>query len=421
MKQTRFLCRTAVIALVFAAAGAGPGTSSVQQGVPETPSWCGGAHGAISIAVDGKAWWRAITPCGPAKKENTYVLGQIVGAFDMNELPDPAAVAASVDARVLAWQRLDALAFVLVLLEVPEDRTDAALQMLRSRYPAAVFGRHVIYTAAEGPHETGRQPQRYAERLIGVPEAGTKLHAPVRIGIVDGRPDATFGLDAESITVLPLVEAPAGLEHATAVACLFACTPATGASGLARGAHLVFAAVLAADRSGRVLSDTYTVARGLDALVSRRVDLVHMSLGGAFDAVLARVVARVLPKVRGFVAAAGNGGPAGPAPFPASYPGVIAVAAVDADAKPWPEGTRGPHIAIAAPGVDLWIPVGGGRYFTGTSYAAPFVTAALAARLAGGRSTQASALCMEAIDLPPAGRDDATGCGLVQWPKTDAQ
>ncbi len=415
MKRARLLCRTTVTALAVAVAGA----AWAQQGAPESPSPRGSGHGGIGIQVDIGALWRALTAQQPAGQEDAYVPGQIVGAFDANESQDPAAIAASVDARLVASQRLEALALVLVVLEVPEDRTDEVLQRLRSRYPAAVFDRHVIYTAAEGPHETSRQPLRYAARLIGAPEVPPRLPAPVRIGIVDGEPDPAVGLEAENIALLPLVEAPAGAEHATAVACLLACAPATGAPGLARGAGLVFVAVLAADRSGRARSDTYTVARALDALVGRRVELVHMSLGGAADAVLVRVVERVLPKVRGFVAAGGNGGSEGPAPFPATHPGVIAVAAVDADAKPWRGGTRGPHIAIAAPGVDLWLPVGGGRYFTGTSFAAPFVTAALAARLAGRQSTQVSALCGEAIDLPPAGRDDATGCGLLQWPTTE--
>jgi hypothetical protein len=83
----------------------------------------------------------------------------------------------------------------------------------------------------------------------------------------------------------------------------------------------------------------------------------------------------------------------------------------DAAAQPWPQGSRDQAILVAAPGVDLWLPVGGGRYFTGTSYAAPFAAAWIARRLARGQPADAAALCATAQDLPPAGRDDATGCG----------
>lgn len=244
MKPVRLL-RRLTAALAVAVAGA----AWAQQGVPESPPR-GGAHGGIGIQVDLGALWRAIASRRPAGQEDAYVPGQIVGVWSADEPLDPEAIARAVGGRLLGSQRLDALALVLVVLEVPEDQIDAALQRLRSRYPAAVFDRHVIYTAAEGPHEASRQPLRYGARLIKAPEVPPRLTAPVRIGIVDGAPDPAVGLEAESIALLPLVEAPAGVE-------------------------------------------------------------------------------RVMPKVRGFVAAGGNGGPEGSAPFPATHPSVIAVAAVE--------------------------------------------------------------------------------------------
>ncbi|MCX7659022.1 MAG: S8 family serine peptidase [Caldimonas manganoxidans] len=412
MKAVPSLRRIAAASVVLLATAAG-----AQPGMPE-PGPRSGSHGGIGIQLDIGALWRTLGARSAAAQDESSLPGQIVGVFDADAMPDPNTVAAMVRAERVLAQRLETLDLALLLLEVAPDRTQTVLQQLRERYPDAVFDRHRQYTAQEAPTASGRQPVRYATRLIAAPDEPPRLEAAVRIGIIDGIPDPTLGLDVASLTLFPMAETPSGAEHATAVACLLACAPETGAPGLARGAHLLFAAVLATDRAGRTVSNTYTVARALDVLVSRRVDLVHMSLGTTADAVLGRVVQRVLPKVRGFVAAGGNRGPEGPAPFPASHPGVVAVAAVDADAKPWRSGTRGPHIAMAAPGVDLWLPVGGGRYFTGTSFAAPFVTAALAVRAARGQSTHASDLCAEAIDLPPTGRDDASGCGLLQWPAT---
>lgn len=414
MKPMPLLRRMTAAALAVVLAGA----AWAQQASPASPPR-GGAQGGIGIQVDLGALLRAITARRPAGQEDAYVPGQIVGVWEADEPLDAQTIASAAGARLLDVRRLEALALVLVVLEVPEDQTDAALQTLRQRHPAAVFDRQVVYTAASKRDDARDRPLRYAARLLHAPEEGVKLPAPVVIGIVDGQPDPAVGLEAESIALLPLVKAPAAVEHATAVACLLACAAETGAPGLARGAGLVFAAVLANGPAGRARSDTSTVALALDALAGRQVDLVHMSLGGAPDAVLTRVVERVLSKVRGLIAAGGNSGPEGTAPFPASHPGVIAVAAVDADAKPWRGGTRGPHIAIAAPGVDLWLPVGGGRYFTGTSYAAPFVTAALAWRLATRLPARIDALCAQARDLSPAGPDPATGCGLLQWPRVE--
>lgn len=118
------------------------------------------------------------------------------------------------------------------------------------------------------------------------------------------------------------------------------------------------------------------------------------------------------------MAAAGNGGADGGLVYPAALPGVIAVAAVDARLRPYRDGTRGSWITLAAPGVEVWVPGradDGGRYVSGTSFAAPFVTAWVAQRLARGLPVDAATLCANAHDVPPAGRDVQTGCGLLQW------
>ena len=83
------------------------------------------------------------------------------------------------------------------------------------------------------------------------------------------------------------------------------------------------------------------------------------------------------------VAAAGNGGETDKQTYPANYPGVIGVGAVDHTASKIPESQSGPWVDIVAPGLQtLAAPLPDGRYdtaFGGTSGATAFVsgTAAL--------------------------------------------
>jgi len=119
------------------------------------------------------------------------------------------------------------------------------------------------------------------------------------------------------------------------------------------------------------------------------------------------------------VAAAGNGGPGAPAAFPAAYPGVIAVTAVDAENRLFRRAQRGPHVELAAPGVDVWTAasVSGLRQKTGTSFAVPFVTAALAQARADAPGLSAHdvrrTLGVRARDLGEPGQDPLFGQGLL--------
>jgi minor extracellular protease Epr len=81
-----------------------------------------------------------------------------------------------------------------------------------------------------------------------------------------------------------------------------------------------------------------------------------------------------------FVGAAGNGGPNAAAGYPAAYEEVIAVTAVDRRGGNWDHANRGTYIDIAAPGVQIRTALPGGKdgLVSGTSFAAPFVTAAVA-------------------------------------------
>jgi len=85
------------------------------------------------------------------------------------------------------------------------------------------------------------------------------------------------------------------------------------------------------------------------------------------------------------VAASGNSGKE-EIYWPAAYDGVIAVGAVAADGKPTPFSTRGSHVALSASGARVvTCALEGYQLATGTSFAAPFVTAAAALLVSRGQ------------------------------------
>jgi len=118
------------------------------------------------------------------------------------------------------------------------------------------------------------------------------------------------------------------------------------------------------------------------------------------------------------VAAAGNEGPIEAAVHPAAYPEVVGVTAVDRFQRIYRFANRGDHIDFAAPGVAVWTSVGpAGSEQTGTSFAAPWVTAILANELAlasGDLDAVLARLAAESTDLGAPGRDPVFGHGLVR-------
>ncbi|MFF3764124.1 type VII secretion-associated serine protease mycosin [Streptomyces sp. NPDC001922] len=123
------------------------------------------------------------------------------------------------------------------------------------------------------------------------------------------------------------------------------------------------------------------------------------------------------------VASAGNGGKKGErASYPAAYPGVIAVTAVDRYGNRAAFSTRRWYATVAAPGVDVVIADPDRHYYKGwgTSAAAAFVSGAVAlVRSAHPELTPVQIkklLADTARDRPEGGHSDDRGAGLVDVP-----
>ena len=117
------------------------------------------------------------------------------------------------------------------------------------------------------------------------------------------------------------------------------------------------------------------------------------------------------------VAAAGNAGAKSPPLYPAANPNVIAVSATDAQDKLFAASNRGSHIAIAAPGVDIFLPAPDEKYqmTSGTSFSAAYVSGLAALMLERNPALKPdevrAILTKTARDLGAPGRDDLFGAG----------
>jgi subtilisin family serine protease len=417
-------CLTAVLcALALAASGA-----ALAQGVPSQSPPARGGGSALGIEIDLGALWRAgrALLAARARDAPAHAPDRLLAVYALDAARiAPQAFGIDDGVQVLGETELPALGLRVVELRVEPARLLEIAERLRQALPAVTIDVDAYWQPADGGALPARIGRLYAAPMVGVAAPETLARA-VRIAVIDGDLDESVGLQVALLARASFAQAAAGVEHGTAVACLIACrTRGDGDArffGLAQGAALLHAAVLQED-GGRALARTLSVLRALDWALAGRAELLHFSLGAPPNAVIAHAIAAARRKTQAIVAAAGNGGPQGAPLYPAALEGVIAVAAVDAAGRPYRDGTRGAHVALAAPGVDVWVPqpaVEAGQYVSGTSFAAPLVTAILAQRLARALPVDGDALCRAAQDLPPPGRDPATGCGLLRAPASGA-
>ena len=216
--------------------------------------------------------------------------------------------------------------------------------------------------------------------------------------------------------------AAAGRTHGTAIAAMLIGSINGRVPGLLPDAELIAVEAFHA-RGSMEQADAFSIVAAMDLLIGARVDVINLSFSGQDNSVLRRIIAQATTAGIGLVAAAGNGGPGAAAAYPAAWPEVIAVTAVDARGQVYRQANQGPYIALAAPGVNIWTAasISGGRLRSGTSYAAPFVTAALAVERMRQPEKDVAAVIRSlfvcAKDLGAAGFDPVFGHGLITSPE----
>ncbi|WP_255952872.1 type VII secretion-associated serine protease mycosin [Streptomyces odontomachi] len=168
-----------------------------------------------------------------------------------------------------------------------------------------------------------------------------------------------------------------------------------------------------------------SLADGIRWAADHGADVINLSLGD--DSASAHpeasedaAVQYALKKGAVVVASAGNGGEKGDhISYPAAYPGVIAVTAVDRYDDRAGFSTRRWYATVSAPGVDVILIDPDRHYYKGwgTSAASAFVSGAVALVRAAHPDlspAQVKKLLEDTAGEPPdGGRDDARGYGLV--------
>jgi hypothetical protein len=329
--------------------------------------------------------------------------------------------------RVQERRFLRTLKFTLARLRPPSNmNARTALARLREIDPDGFYDRNLLYQLAGRATAPCTGLRCYGQKLIGW---GAGCGIKTRVGIVDSALDLLNPALAGRKIVHSRVHGgnPAGgeSEHGTAVAALLVGAPDSSFPGMLPESELVAADVFSRDRKGNLFTDAARLAIGLDWVASHTPVVINISITGPDGAVLRTAVRRLLNAGIALVAAAGNLGPQAPPQYPAAYPGVVAVTAIDRDLQVYAKANRGPYVSFAAPGVGIWTSGsnGAGIFREGTSFAAPFATASLALlKMREPRLTPASMLGRlktSARDLGDPGNDPTFGWGLVQSRKCD--
>lgn len=291
-----------------------------------------------------------------------------------------------------------------------EFAADASVRSLQPNF------RYVLQDQKRAVPTEG-DPAQYALTKLRLPEAHKLAHgANVTVAVIDSGIDVRHPELADSIAdnfdALGSTEGPH--IHGTGIAgAIVAHAKLMGSAPEAR----IIAIRAFGGTSGGAESSSYIILRSLNYAAEHGAQIVNMSFAGPKDSVIERAIAATAARGLVLIAAAGNAGAKSPPLYPAANPNVIAVSATDRQDKLFAASNRGNYIALAAPGVDIFLPAPDGKYqmTSGTSFSAAYVSGIAALLLERNYALKPEALRMTlaktARDLGSPGRDDLYGDG----------
>lgn len=320
--------------------------------------------------------------------------------------------------RVAVVDRLDRLRAMRVAFEHHED-LDALLSGENiTLYPAITRMPERIMPGT-GVQENAVGFEDKVIEWLGVMGDHSLWGKGVKIAVLDSGvvPHESLSTLTKSIAIEPF---PSDFNlthgHGTAVASLIAGNSRI-APGVAPSAEIV--SIRVTNEAG--VSDSFAISAGLLSAMDEGVQIINVSMGSYEDSpLMAEAVWMVQNQGIVIVAASGNDGQ-DDAAYPAAYPGVISVGAVDARGVQLDFSNYGEYLSLTAPGYMVNAAWPGNRYvrMSGTSMSAPLVTGAIAAAMSPGTgerlsATEAAALVMAYTDetgIP--GPDSQYGSGIL--------
>jgi hypothetical protein len=340
--------------------------------------------------------------------------------------PGAAAASSSVVARAggtLVAKELD-------LWRLPARSAAPALETLRAAgavafsEPEAAYRAAVSSVSTEDPYVA----QEWWRSAIGVdtltpPGPGVPVSL-VDSGVYFGHPE--FAGRPNLIALNTQEPQPLGGIHGTAVASVVGAQEnGVGIVGVYPDA--VIRSWDAATGAGTELT-TSAIVNGILAVSKAGRTVINLSLGGPGpDQAIKAAVDLAVARGSLVVAASGNDGQNGnELTYPAAYPHVLTVGAMQPDGSVAPWSSRSRFVDLAAPGVQIVVatvdPTGatGWAPEDGTSFAAPLVSASAAwiwtVRPTLDAGQVAQILRNSATDIAPPGRDPSSGYGLLDLP-----
>ncbi len=254
---------------------------------------------------------------------------------------------------------------------------------------------------------------------LGVTGDHSRWGAGVRVAVLDSGivPHPDLPRIYESIPIVPFPKDLAKTHgHGTAVASLIAGADAS-APGVAPAVELI--SIRICDDTGQ--ADSFAMAAGILAAVDAGADLINISMGTTVDNPLIAGAVEYARDHDALIVASSGNSEQSDATYPAAYPSVISVGAVDARGEHLDFSNYGKYLSVTAPGYALNAAWPGNRHnrISGTSASAPIVTGAIAATMSNDgvkrmSAKQAADIVMKFADeagIP--GPDSEYGFGIL--------
>ncbi len=351
------------------------------------PRFVGPAMAAPALIAAARSANAQDVPGMPPSSERRYVPDEVL--FVMRPDASPAAIRNVVrryNLTLIAESQSELVGTVVHRYRVPNRMTvPAAIRaMTRSTgvayvQPNYIFDRpnYVFRLQSASTTRTGGAALQYVVETLRLPEAHLLARGEqVPIAVIDSGIEATHpemaGRVAKSFDAVGGAFQPH--EHGTGMA--GAIVAHAQLTGISPRANILAARAFAPGQATGAQGTSYHILGAMDWSVREGARVINMSFAGPRDPMMTRAMQNAAGKRVVLIAAMGNEGTTAPVSFPAADPNVIAVTATDQQGRLFDAASRGNHVSVAAPGVEILLPAprGGYQISSGTSVAAAHVS-----------------------------------------------